>query len=161
MPNIALAHTNDNAIVEFAPASSVVSGKTMTERKLSVLAGASFEAVTYLAGQNGKVGKTARDGLAMHAEGFIASAARRGNYKPLCEALAGLLGESVSISNRASYEGLVDRFNDRLMDLSLAKNGGYTVDKKTGLSKPNAKRAVYSKVIMFVQRIQQLATQAE
>ena len=160
MHNIALAHSNDSAVVEYGPAATLVTGKTMVERKMSVLSGASFEAVTFLAGQNGKVGKVAREGLTIHAESFIASAARRGNYKPLSEALAGLMGESVTISNRSSYEGLVDRFMDKLNDLSLAKNGGYSIDKKTGLAKPNAKRATLAKVVAFVQSIQRLASEA-
>jgi hypothetical protein len=159
MQNIALAHSTD--IVDYAPACTMVTGKTVSERRLSVLPNASFEAVLYASSRTGKVGKIAREGLAGQSSELIARAARRGNYRPLSETLAVMLGESVTISNRASYDALVDRFSDRLADLNLAKNGGYTIDKKTGTSKPNSKRKVFSEVISFIKSIQELASSVE
>jgi hypothetical protein len=159
MQNIALAHSTD--IVDYAPACTMVMGKTVSERRLSVLPNASFEAVLYASSCTGKIGKMAREGLSVEAVKLIATKARQGNYRPLSEALAVKLGESVTISNRASYEALADRFSDRLADLSLAKNGGYTIDKKTGVSKPNSKRKVFSEVISFIKSIQELASSVE
>jgi hypothetical protein len=159
MQNIALAHSTD--IVDYAPASTMVMGKTVSERRLSVLPNASFEAKLFMASRAGKVGKYAREALSHDVIKLIATKARQGNYRPLSETLAGMLGESVTISNRASYDALADRFSDRLADLSLAKNGGYTIDKKTGTSKPNSKRKVFSEVISFIKSIQELASSVE
>lgn len=152
--SIALAHANNEVSVDYKPASALVSGKTMTERKVSVLQSASFEATTYLAAQKGKVGVMARHAMAGFSIQAIASAARRGNYQPLAEAIAGITGESLTISNRASYDSLVDRFSDKLNDLSLSKSGGWTIDKKTGADKPNAKRATLTQVITLVGMVQ-------
>lgn len=148
-------------IVEYAPACTMVTGKSIVERRLSVLPNASFEAVLYASSRAGKVGKMARDGLAGQSTELIARSARRGNYRPLSEALAVMLGESVTISNRASFDGLADRFSDRLYDLQLSKNGGYVVDKKTGLTKPNAKRKMLDDVIGFIKSVQELTAVSE
>ena len=148
-------------VVEYAPACTLVTGKSIVERRLSVLPSASFEAVLYASSRAGKVGKMARDGLAGQSTELIARKARRGDYRPLSEALAVMLGESVTISNRASFDGLADRFADRLYDLQLSKNGGYVVDKKTGLTKPNAKRKMLDDVIGFIKSVQELAAVIE
>lgn len=153
-----LIENNSSNVVEFAPAHAMVSGKTVTDRKMSIVATASFEATTFLAGQRGKVGTAARGAIVQHATTFIASKARQGNYRPLAEALAGLLGESVSISNRASYEGLLDRFQDKLADLGLSKSGGWATDKKTGLQKANAKRSTLENCIGLIREVQELAS---
>lgn len=160
MQNIALAHSSAD-IVEYAPACTMVTGKTISDRRLSVLPTASFEAVLYASSRTGKVGKVAREGLAGQSTELIARAARRGNYRPLSETLAVMLGESVTISNRASFDALADRFSDRLSDLSLAKNGGYTINKKTGVTMPNAKRKVFTEVISFIKSVQELAASVE
>ena len=145
-------------LVEYSPARTMVTGKTVSERRLSVLPSASFEAVLYASSRAGRVGKVARAGLAGQSTELIASKARRWDYRPLSEALAVMLGESVSISNRASFDGLADRFSDRLYDLELSKNGGYVVDKKTGLTKPNAKRKMLDDVIGFIREVQEIAS---
>jgi hypothetical protein len=154
--SIALAHNNEVS-VDYKPASALVSGKTMVERKVSVLASASFEATTYLAAQKGKVGIMARHAMAGFSVQAIASAARRGNYQPLAEAIAGITGESLTISNRSAFESLADRFEDKLNDLGLSKSGGWAIDKKTGLQKPNAKRATLGQVINLVNSVRDLA----
>lgn len=153
-----IANFSSAELVEYAPACTLVNGKTVSERRLSVLPSASFEAVLYASSRAGRVGKVAREGLAGQSTELIASKARRGDYRPLSEALAVMLGESVSISNRASFDGLADRFSDRLYDLQLAKNGGYVVDKKTGLTKPNAKRKMLDDVIGFIREVQEIAS---
>ena len=77
------------ALIDYAPVNISVSGKTATDKKMSVLAsGASFAAAAYLTGGKGKVAKCAKETIAMNGVAMIASAARKGNYKPLGEALA-------------------------------------------------------------------------
>lgn len=154
--SIALAHST-NEVVEYTPASALVMGKTVTERKLSVLSTASFEAVTYLAGQKGTVGKHARMGLTQFSVTSIASASRRGNYQPLAESIAGLLGESISIPNRATFESLETRFQDKLADLALSKNGGYVIRKKDGVQVPSSKRATLCQVIDLIKTVREAA----
>jgi hypothetical protein len=115
----------------------------------------------YAATFNGKVGKLAREGMEQFAIASIARAARQGNYRPLSEALAIVLGETITITNRSSYESLADRFSDRHADLALSKNGGYTVSKKTGLTKPSAKRVILDKALQLVELVQAVAAKAE
>lgn len=154
--SIALAH-NSTEVAEYTPASALVMGKTLTERKVSVLHGATFEAITYLAGQKGSVGKHARMGLVQFSVGSIATAARRGNYQPLAEAIAGLLGESVSIPNRSTFESLETRFQDKINDLALSKNGGYVIRKKDGVQVPSSKRATLTQVVELIQGVREMA----
>ena len=155
--SIALAHSNESQVVEYSPASALVYGKTLTERKVSVLESATFEAITYLAGQKGVVAKQARMGLAQFSLGSIASAARRGNYQPLAESIAGLLGESITIPNRATFESLETRFQDRLSDLALSKNGGYVIRKKDGVQVPSAKRNTLCQIIDLIKGVREAA----
>ena len=44
------------------------------------------------------------------------------------------------ISNRAAFESLADRFEERIIKAKL-KNNGMVVDKKTGALKPNTVHA--------------------
>lgn len=159
MQNLALVDSVQSAeVVEYAPACTLVTGKTSVERRLSVLPNATGAAMQYAATFNGKVGKLARAGMENFAIASIAKAARQGNYRALSESLAIILGESVTISNRASYESLADRFSDRINDLALSKNGGFTVVKKTGITKPSAKRAMLEKAINLVNLVQEVAS---
>ncbi len=141
----------NNAIVEFGPAQVVVSGKTVTEKKLSAVGQASAPALAYLSNQKGKLGKYAREGLSVAGEAMIAKAARAGNYKPLTDAIAAITGASLTIRNRAEFETLGGRFEDQLRDL---KNGGYIVCKKTGMDKPSSKRNVLMQVIALIAEVQ-------
>jgi hypothetical protein len=101
----------------------------------------------FLAGQKGKVGKAAREVGVVDSVAQIATQCKTGNYKPLADAIAALTGESLTIANRATYQSLQDRFEDKLRDL---KNGGYTVSKKTGIESPTAKRTVLVNVINLI-----------
>jgi len=149
---------SDNAIAEFSPASIVVSGKTMVERKLSVVENASLPAQIFLCGASGKVGRVARSGLSNQGVALIARSARSGNYKPMAEAIASLTGESLFIKSRAGFESLQDQFEAKKMDLALSKSGGYTVstDKKTGeqVVKPSSKRKTLDQVIGLITEVQ-------
>jgi hypothetical protein len=140
-------------VAEYGPASVVVSGKTLTDKRVGVVSNAGLAAQVYLSAQKGKIGKVAREGLALQGEALIASAARRGNYKPLCEAIASITGETLTISNRASFECLGDRFADKLADL---KNGGYTT-AKDGTEKSTSKRNGLMQVMALIREVQAIA----
>jgi hypothetical protein len=162
MANLAIVDSVQSSdVVEYGPACTMVTGKTMVERRLSVLPTATGAAMQYAATFNGKVGKLAREGMEQFAIASIARAARQGNYRPLSEALAIVLGETITITNRSSYESLADRFSDRHADLALSKNGGYTVSKKTGLTKPSAKRVILDKALQLVELVQAVAAKVE
>jgi RNA polymerase-binding transcription factor DksA len=144
----------NQAVTEFAPAQVVVSGLTVSEKKLSVIGQASAPALAYLSNQKGKLGKYAREGLASFGEAMIAKHARGGNYKPLADAIAAITGASLTIRNRAEFDTLSGRFEDQLRDL---KNGGYVECKKTGADKPSAKRNTLMQVLALVQEVQAIA----
>ena len=148
--NQAQPSTESTALATYGPASIVVSGKTLTEKRISVVSNAGLAAQAYLSAQKGKIGKVAREGLALHGEALIANAARRGNYTPLCEAIASITGETLTISNRASFECLGDRFADKLADL---KNGGYTMSKD-GTEKSSSKRNGLMQVMALIREVQ-------
>lgn len=145
----------EKSVVEFTPAVVVVSGTTATEKKVSVVSQASSAALAYLSNSKGTVGKIARETLSQHGEALIAKQCRNGNYKPLADAIAAITGASLSITSRASYESLVDRFTDQLKDL---KGNGFTECKKTGAMKPSAKRNVLVQVINLVTEVQSIAS---
>jgi len=155
MENIALFNDTDvnNAMVDFVPAQVVVAGLTMTEKKLSAVHNASGAALAYLCATKGKVGKQSRENLSAQGETMIANAARKGNYAPLAQAIAAITGESLTISNRASFECLAERFADRMRDL---KNAGY-VTKKDGTQAPSAKRNMLVQVINLITEVQSIA----
>lgn len=124
----------NHAIVDFVPAQVVLNGKTMTERRVNLVSGASDAAKLFFANQKGKMGQAARAGLQESGMAQIAGNVRRGNYKPLAEALAGINGEAVFISNRASYESLGDRYDAKVEELKSAgkfyKKDGETMSSK-------------------------------
>lgn len=128
--------------VEFARAIVNVEGTTKSDRQLSVAYQASGAAKMALSNQKGKLGAAVRAGVANAGLQAIARAASTANYKPLAEYLAARLGEDFVISNRASFNSLPDQFEMRIMKAKQAKNGGYTMCKKTGAMKPTAAHAL-------------------
>jgi len=147
----------ESALIDFAPASAMVSGKTLVDRKLSIVGQATETTLAFMAGQKGKIGNAVRAGFADMAVSKMAKQCRSGDYRSLAQAIAGLTGESLTISNRAAYETLADRFNDKLADLSLSKNGGYTMSKD-GTSKPSAKRNQYNQIVALIKEVQAQAS---
>lgn len=123
--------------VYVAPVVVSVVGKTAVERKLSVVHNASYAASLALIGAGGKVGKAAQANVISGGLERIAKAACMANYAPVAEYLAGMLGESIVISGRASFESLPDQLEQRIMKIKSAKNGGYTMGKD-GLEMPTA-----------------------
>jgi len=148
-----LAEVN-NAVAEFGPAQVIVTGKTVTEKKLSVISQASTAALAFMCNQKGKTGKMAREQTSQAGEAMIAKHARGGNYKPLADAIAAITGASLTIRNRAEFETLAGRFEDALRDL---KNDGFIVCKKTGMEKPSAKRNTLLQVIALITEVQAVA----
>lgn len=146
----------DDAVALFPPAQVVVCGLTVTEKKLSVVKQASSMSLGFLAGQAGKIGKAAREVGVIDSVAQISTQCKTGNYKPLADAIAALMGESLTISNRAAYQSLQDRFEDKLRDL---KNGGYVVNKKTGVESESAKRKALVQVINLIARTYAIANE--
>lgn len=129
-------------LAQFTPAHILVDGKTKVERQLSVVTQASGYTRMALANAKGKVGLAARSGI---VNGGIQAIAKQAawpscNYRPVGEYFAAQLGEPVVISNRAAFESLADRFEERIIKAKL-KNNGMVVDKKTGALKPNTVHA--------------------
>ena len=127
-------------LAQFTPAIIEVTGKTKTERQLSVVHQASPYTKMALANAKGKMGPAARAGI---ANGGLQAVAKQAafptcNYKPAGEYFAAQLGEPIVLSNRAGFESLPDQLEARIMKVKLSKSGGYTTDKKTGAQKPNA-----------------------
>ena len=127
-------------LATYTPAIINVTGKTKTDRQLSVVNVASGYTKMALANAKGKVGLAARNGI---ANGGIQAIAKQAafpscNYKPVGEYFAAQLGEPMVISNRAAFESLADQFEARIMKIKMSKNGGYVVDKKTGADKVGA-----------------------
>jgi hypothetical protein len=135
--------TNQGKIMELAkytPAIINVTGKTKTDRQLSVVNQASGYTKMALANAKGKVGLAARNGI---ANGGIQAIAKQAafptcNYKPVGEYFAAQLGEPMVISNRAAFESLADQFEARIMKIKMSKNEGMVIDKKTGAEKAGA-----------------------
>ena len=140
--------------VDFAVASVVVAGKTLTEKKLSVVNQASSAALAYMCNVKGKVGKLARENISSAGTSLIATQARSGNYKPLADAIASITGQSLTIPNRATYETLAGRFADALQDLPRE---GYALSKKDNTMKPTAKRLALLQVVGLIGEVQDIA----
>jgi hypothetical protein len=140
--------------VDFAVAAVVVAGKTLTEKKLSVVNQASSAALAYMCNVKGKVGKLARENISSAGTSLIATQARSGNYKPLADAIASITGQSLTIPNRATYETLAGRFADALQDLPRE---GYALSKKDNTMKPTAKRLALLQVVGLIGEVQSIA----
>jgi hypothetical protein len=125
----------------FAPARAILVGKTKTEAKIALIHSASAATSLYLASEKGKVGQAARANVSAMGANKMVREVRMGNYRSAAESLAVLLGESVVISNRASWESIEDRFEGMLAGL---KNEGY----KDG--KPVAKRVAIERAMALV-----------
>lgn len=140
------------ALVSFVPAQVQVSGKTATEKRLSVIKGADESVILYASSMKGKVGTEARNGLAEIGFNKIAKQAASGNYKPLAQALAIQLGENVYITTRASFESLGDRFLQKMDELELAGK------KWTQSDKLSSKYATLAQCLEMVNTVQECVT---
>ena len=127
--------------ISLRPAIVTVTGTTVALRKMSALDGASAATFMALASAKGDVGKAARHCAAREGMARIAHAASNANYRPIAEYLSAQLGEGFVISNRGSFESLPDQFEQRIMKIKAAKNGGYREDKN-GCQVPTAALAL-------------------
>ncbi len=130
--------------IDFAPARVVLTGKTMTEKRVGVITQGSVATSLYFAEAKGKVGQAARKSISSMGANKMVREVRTGNYRSVAEALAVLLGCSMVISTRASYESLTDRLEAMLADL---KDDGY----KAG--KPTAKRVAIESAVTLLTSI--------
>ena len=125
-------------IVEFAPAVvRLAETGTMTEKRIAGAKAAHGHAQLYLSNMRGKIGAVARTGLASHGIEKMGKDARHGNYLPIAQALAVILGRAVVIPNRAVFDVQAVFYGADLMTL---KDGGYSTNKKTGEITETAKR---------------------
>jgi len=126
--------------VEFAPVSISVVGKTANDKKLSVVqAGISYAAAAYLANTKGKVGQAVRDTMSLNGEFMIAKAAVDGNYKPLAQAIAVVLGQNVTITSRKDYEAMRWGMEHALSNL---RNDGYSANGKASAARTSLMRVI-------------------
>jgi len=150
-----------------APAIIEVYGKTKSERQMSVVSQASSVTLAALCDAKGKVGQAVRGAFARDGLRGVARAAAwpTCNYKPMGEYLAARLGEPVVITNRASFLALPDSFEARIMKVKLSKSGGYTLDKKTGMTKPNATLSLLMRLkaecVEAIETVAQLSAEAK
>lgn len=121
------------------PVSIMVNGSTKAERQMSVVHHASSTALTACLNLKGKVGTEIRANASRAGLVDVVSHAASGNYKPLAEMLAIRTGEPILISSRATFEALPDIFKAKVYQAALGKDGGYRLDKKTGLMVEGAK----------------------
>jgi len=142
----------NNAMVDYIPAHVSVEGKTATEKRLSIVAKADASVVSFAATMGGKVGKEARSGLQADAIRKVSVHAARGNYTPLAQMLSLITAEPVSISNRSSFESLVDRYQPMLDQLEV--NGKmYSTSGKL-----SSKAATLTACIAVVEDVQDYVT---
>jgi hypothetical protein len=151
--------------VSFAPAIIEVSGKTKSERQLSVARNASNIAQIAMVKAGGKLGREVRDGISRGALDGLAKACSNANYRPIAEYIAAMLGEPMVVTNRAAFESLPDQLEARIMKVKMSKSGGYTTDKKTGMQKPNATLAMLltlkAECVEVIARVAQLVAERQ
>lgn len=136
--------------ITISPVSIMVSGSTKAERQISVVRTASSTALTACINMKGTAGKEIRNSAATAGMVDVARHAATGNYRPLAEVLSIRTGEPILISSRATFEALGDIFQTRVYQAKLAKNGGYTTDKKTGTLVPGARLKQAQELADFV-----------
>lgn len=101
MSNSIQTEVTASEVVIGAPVCIIGTGKTLTEKRLSIVAQSSTPALLIAATMPGKVGKAARDGLASHAPEMLAKHILSGNYRSIGQALYMRLGEPVSFGSAA------------------------------------------------------------
>lgn len=143
------------------PAFVNVTGKTKSERQMSVVLNASGQVLTALSAAKGKVGKFAREETAKLGLGHVARAAAwpTCNYKPAAEYFAARLGEPMVISSRATFEALEDMMSARVAQAKLGKNGGMVECKKTFVLKDGAKLALARELTVIARELVEVAAE--
>lgn len=121
-----------NEIVSFTPANVTVEGRTALEKRLSVVGKAGTISTMYIAAGKGKAAVAARENQGVDAVHRMAKAVADGNYRPLAESLAFIMGESLQLMKLADLDSFVWSTEHAIANL---KDEGYSA--KTG--KPTAK----------------------
>jgi hypothetical protein len=143
-----------------------VTGDNKAERQMSVAHNASVAALQALIVCKGKIGAFARDGFARGGVAEIADKAAwpSCNYRPFAEYLSARTGKPVTISGRAAFESMADRYADLVLTAKIAKtkkdgttSNGYVLDKKTLALKPGAALAEAMELHAFCVGVSEMA----
>lgn len=110
-----------------------LSGDSSTERKLSAVNQASASAKRALSNEKGKVGAAARAGAAGEGLAQLAFEASHNNFHGVGAYFAALTGKDLTISGRAGFLALPDRFHDKVLELQGKADKGLKAD---GTPKP-------------------------
>lgn len=110
-----------------------LTGDTATERKESAVAQANAAAKQALSGEKGKVGAAARAGSAHEGLAKLALEASHNNFHGVGAYFAALTGKDLTISGRAGFLALPDRFHDKVLELQGKADSGLKAD---GTPKP-------------------------
>jgi len=116
-----------NTLVSFTPANIILSGKSMTEKRMSVATVACTVASMYIATKKGKAANAARENLGRDSVAAMVKACAEGNYRPLAEALAFIMGENLSFTKLADVDSFIWATEHGIANL---KDEGYNI--KTG-----------------------------
>lgn len=108
-------------------------GDTATDRKLSAVNQAGAAAKQALSGEKGKVGASARTGTAQEGLAKLALEASHNNFHGVGAYFAALTGKDLTISGRAGFLALPDRFHDKVLELQGKADKGLKAD---GTPKP-------------------------
>lgn len=136
--------------ITIAPVMISVAGETKADRQMSVVRHSSGAALSMACNMKGKVGVAIRDAFSSNGLRSVAqkAAAPTCDYRPFAEYLSIRTGKPITISGRAAFESMADRFADIIAECKTEKtkkdgsvSNGYTLDKKLGISKPTAKLA--------------------
>lgn len=117
----------ENNLVSFIPANIVITGKSMTEKRMSVATVAGTVSSMYIATKKGKAANMARENLGRDSVTAMVKACAEGNYRPLAESLAFIMGENLSFTKLADVDSFIWATEHAIDNL---KDGGYNV--KTG-----------------------------
>lgn len=135
--------------ITIAPVMVSVSGETKVDRQMSVVRHSSGAALSMACSMKGKIGVAIRDAFSANGLRSVAqkAAAPTCDYRPFAEYLSIRTGKPITISGRAAFESMADRFADIIAECKTPKtkkdgsiSNGYTLDSK-GISKPTAKLA--------------------
>jgi hypothetical protein len=115
-------------LVAFTPVNVQVIGKTMKDKRLSVInAGLTAAAQAQLVNMKGKVGEAVRNQMSLNGDYHIARAVLSGNYRPLAEVIAVRLGKNIQLTSRKDFEALGWTFQYELDNL---RNAGMSANDK-------------------------------
>lgn len=135
MSNIAAQNEVASEVVTTVPQNIIVrlTGETATERKASAVGQANAAARQALSNEKGNVGKLARAGNAQEAFAKLAFEASHNDFRGVAVYFAALTGKDLTISGRAGFLALPDRFHDKVLELQGKADKGLKAD---GTPKP-------------------------